>query len=222
MTKTFLLERTVPGLHAHLANKVSDLDKSARVLDLGCGTGAWLARLQERGYLNLAGADINQSQLGVKGIEFCPVNLDGDGLNGIDGHYDLITAIEFIEHIGDISNLLKFVATRLAADGAFLVSTPNVNSLATRVRLAINGKLRHFDAHGDPTHFSPIFVDPFARLLQNHGLHVEKMWTYPESGTQFGSRLTSRSLTKALRLFLGDPFPGDIMCFLIKKQAAVE
>jgi len=220
MKKTVLKERTVPGLHEHLLDTICVQNKAANILDLGCGTGAWLARLQENGYSNLSGADIDGSQLGINGIVFCPVDLNGDGLNGIDGSYDLISAIEFIEHIGDISNLLNFVSKRLRADGQFLVSTPNVNSLTARVRLAMNGKLRHFDQYGDQTHVTPIFIEPFVRLLGMHDLIVEKMWTYPVDTTQFGSRIVSKWGTKVLKSFVPDPYPGDIMCFLIKKIAA--
>lgn len=56
-----LKERTsATGLHAHVLDQVErlHLPKDSRILDLGCGTGALLARLQMAGYVNLTGIDI--------------------------------------------------------------------------------------------------------------------------------------------------------------------
>lgn len=218
MEKYMLKERTVPGLHAHLVGKIETVSKDMRILDLGCGTGAWLNRLRDNGYSNLAGADIDISQIGMPDLKVFHINLDGDGLNSIDGQYDLISAIEFVEHLGDVSNLLNFVHERLSDGGSFLLSTPNVNSLTSRIKLAVTGKLRHFDQYGDQTHYTPIFIEPFARLLAKHGLTIKAVWTYPEAETRFGSRGLAKASIGLARLFFSDPFPGDVICFLIERK----
>jgi 2-polyprenyl-3-methyl-5-hydroxy-6-metoxy-1,4-benzoquinol methylase len=217
-----LREKTVPGLHSHLIGKLTTLSKTARTLDLGCGTGAWLKRLSDAGYTNLSGADIRDPPIDAFGITYHKLDLDGDSLEAIEGQYDLITAIEFIEHIGNVSQFLKFVNSRLSPDGMLLVSTPNVNSLVSRLKLALTTKLRHFDQFGDETHFTPVFFDPFVRLLTKHGLTVRDAWTYPENGTQFGSRRAFLLFARALQHILPDPFAGDIMCFLVAKNAEAD
>jgi 2-polyprenyl-3-methyl-5-hydroxy-6-metoxy-1,4-benzoquinol methylase len=214
-----LIERTVPGLHDHLVSKISLPNKEARIIDLGCGSGAWLSRLKNLGYKNLYGADRDKAPMTVDGINFYPLNLDGNNLHGIEGLYDFIFAIEVIEHIGNISNLLEFVENRLLPGGYFFVSTPNVNSLATRLRHLWNSQLRHFDQFGDPTHITPIFIEPFIRQLKVHHLAVESIWTYPETQTQYGSRAISRWLTTLMRQMLDDKYPGDILCMMIRKDA---
>jgi len=58
-----LPELALPGLHKSLVERVlqlSEVDHETSVLDIGCGSGAWLARLARQGFKRLHGVD-NQS-----------------------------------------------------------------------------------------------------------------------------------------------------------------
>lgn len=211
------IERTVPGLHAHLAERVAAFPRDSSILDLGCGTGAWLKRLHDAGFMNLTGADANADQFQLQQAKFFKVDFDDGDLQPLVGRYDLITAIEFIEHLSNISGLLAFVSKNLAPKGNLLVSTPNVNSLTARLRLLTTGKLRHFDEFGDPTHVTPIFRRPFQSLLESYGLTMDLVWTYPEETSIFGSTTWSRYAVRAVACVLQDDLPGDILCAMIKR-----
>jgi len=60
------------------------LDKEAAVLDVGCGTGAWLERLFRHGYHNLYGIDVELSQVGTANAQFVEADLEVDDIH-LDG-----------------------------------------------------------------------------------------------------------------------------------------
>lgn len=79
---------------------VCDLVHPASVLDVGCGTGAWLAVFQEHGVqriLGLDGAHVNPDWLKISRSCFRPVDLSrGIELNE---HFDLAVCLEVAEHL---------------------------------------------------------------------------------------------------------------------------
>ena len=105
---SILVEHSVSGLHESLLLKISGLiDHSDPILDLGCGSGAWLARLTRHGFTDLAGIDQDISQ--TPGDAACFVQGDLDSAAAwlvLNDRYKLITAIEVIEHLSNIGNFL--------------------------------------------------------------------------------------------------------------------
>jgi 2-polyprenyl-6-hydroxyphenyl methylase/3-demethylubiquinone-9 3-methyltransferase len=212
------VERSVPGLHNSLIKKISACcSKEGAILDLGCGTGAWLQRLAADGYTNLYGVDADiDSTSGVR------ASVSRADLNSHDwcrqmGSFDLITAIEVLEHLENPGLFLGQVAEILAADGRALITTPNVHSVLCRVRYLLNGKLKQFDEKGDPTHIYPVFIENLEKLLGRHGLVLEEFWGYPENGKSLTSRSLLNLVAGAMRLALPEKAGGDVLCVLIRK-----
>ena len=95
-----LEERTIAGLHAALLPSVQalSLGSDARILDVGCGTGAWLKRLHGVGYRELWGTDRDRDSFQASDIaNFIPANLDNETLLPMD--FSLVTIIEVIERL---------------------------------------------------------------------------------------------------------------------------
>lgn len=149
-----LVERANSGLHSHIAEKISSLKiaKNASVLDLGCGTGAFLARLGELGYTSLNGMDIALPEKNLDGINFKEFDLDARDMPYSDASLDLIVSVEVFEHIENMGFLVKEIARILTPRGFLIITTPNVNSIEARLRYLFLGKLKQFDEIGDPTH----------------------------------------------------------------------
>lgn len=217
MTK-LLAERTIPGLHTHLISRLDNFSKETKVLDIGCGTGAWLNRLNDNGFENLIGIDQNTEQFVPAHIKVIKSNLDIDTIAITDGPFDLITAIEIIEHLSNVGKFLELVSVNLAQNGRVLISTPNVNSIASKLRLLIKNKLRHFDSHGDPTHIYPVFIHPFTTLLATYNYEIDEIWTYPQSSTEYGSTGLSKIASRFASFFIRNPYPGDVLCMMIKRK----
>lgn len=221
-----LPELTLPGLHERLIEKVIQLpgvSLETPILDLGCGSGAWLARLARHGFKNLHGVD-NQSF-----VTFPPAplafscsyaDLDNDLDLGLgDAKFDLITAIEVIEHMHNPGRLLRHVARHLADGGYFLLTTPNVHSVRARFRFALTGKLAGFDATHVPaelTHLYPVFVTCLNRLLSGYGLKTLERWTFP-ADQGGGSRPLARLAAAFLAMIVVNEYPGNLLCVLIRR-----
>ncbi|HTL81426.1 MAG TPA: methyltransferase domain-containing protein [Bacteroidia bacterium] len=74
--------------------------RPASVLDIGCGTGAWLSEWKKAGVSSVTGVDgdyVNSSQLLISKNEFFPWDLEKPYRNNT--HFDLVTSLEVAEHI---------------------------------------------------------------------------------------------------------------------------
>jgi SAM-dependent methyltransferase len=214
-----LAERTVPGLHQHLIAHLPPLARDAAILDVGCGTGAWLKRLSDAGFTNLWGIDRDLSAFGVPGAHTAVADLDSDRLPFAEQKFDLITAVEVIEHLENPGRLYRLFGTYLSKTGLALVTTPNIHSLVSRLRHLLTGKLGQFDDRGDQTHVSPLLLDGLERILPRYGLALVTRWGYPERGS-VAYRPAIRIISRLMRVWLPDSVPGDALCLLIGRRAA--
>ena len=213
-----LSERTSGKVHEFVAERLIKLvpERDARILDVGCGTGALLVRLRTLGFKHLYGVDIAPPPESQGGINFLSCDLDSFNAPLEAGTVDLALAVEVIEHIENIGQLLQELSRLLKPNGSILLTTPNVHSVEARVRYLLTGNLKQFDAIGDPTHVTPIFRFPFERILRRHGFFVIDAWGFPIDGSRPTSRPSTRFLANLAR-FLGakDAPAGDTLCMLI-------
>lgn len=215
-----LVERTLPGLHEHLVPRIPKPERVSSVLDIGCGTGAWLARLRDNGYRGLVGADLDTSQFAAAGIRCIRADLDADELDLDEASFDLVTAIEIIEHLHNPGRLLLHASRLMRADGRLLLTSPNVESALARLKFLMTGRLKHFDRYGDPTHVSPIIESCLARMLSRYGLTIDRSWGYPEDGSSPTSTLTTRMSAHLVKLVVPESRAGELSCFLIRRTNA--
>jgi len=116
-----------------------DADK-IRIVDLGCGSGEFIRRLYEElgsRFLEVYGIDISQKALNnlpkyVKPILF---DLNNEGLPLPDDHFNLILALEVIEHLIITDSLISETYRITKPGGYFICSTPNLASWINRIRI---------------------------------------------------------------------------------------
>lgn len=131
---------SLPGLrqlHALLWDSrdfwIPDLPADSRVLDLGCGTGAFLQAMRPRGWL-------------MQGLEPSPQAATAARVRGLDVHvgtlesarypdarFQAVFAHHVLEHVVDPVATAREVHRILLPRGYFLVVVPNVESLWFRV-----------------------------------------------------------------------------------------
>jgi SAM-dependent methyltransferase len=108
-------------------------DHSARILDVGCGTGYALLALGALGYTASAGVDSDEGQVATAQARGLDVVLTSDTVGHLQsrpGQFDVLLALDVIEHI-PVSAQLGFVSALTAAlrpGGRLLCTVPNANS----------------------------------------------------------------------------------------------
>ncbi len=114
---------------------LSRLPPQARVLDLGCGDGAFAAELVASG-ADVLGVDVSRVAVQrargrVAGARFEAVD-EGGPLPGGNGWADVVWAGEVLEHAVDPAGLLAEARLALRPGGQLLATTPAHGPLLTR------------------------------------------------------------------------------------------
>ena len=140
-----------------------------RWLDFGCGAGAFLKYLRERGSfhgrpLDLTGHDVGSYADLLKSKDGFRI-LDLDALSREqDARYDVISMIEVIEHLPEPLEPLALIARLLKPGGLLLLTTGNLDSpVATRQGI-------HYRYCAPEIHVSLFNPGCLARLYRRVGL----------------------------------------------------
>ena len=176
-----------------------------RALDVGCGAGLLaepLARL---------GAQVTAVDAAVENIAAAQDHARGAGLT-IDyrtgelgmlglGHFDLVTAMEVLEHVADRTAFLAQLAAHLAPGGLLVLSTPNKT---LQSRLLLVGAAELVGAVPRGTHHWDDFVAPeeLRALLREVGLNMSEptgIAFSPVKGLHLGGDMSLNYIVTATR-----------------------
>jgi SAM-dependent methyltransferase len=107
--------------------------RGERLLDVGCGNGAYTLELA-RGFREVVAVDVEPTRLGEFRREL-PTHPAGDRISVREmsatalelpsHHFDVVTAIEVLEHVDDLPAALREIARVLRRGGALCVTCPN-------------------------------------------------------------------------------------------------
>lgn len=99
-----------------------------RAADVGCGAGLLAEPLARLGAA-VTGVDAAQETIAAAREHALGQGLEIDyrvgGVEALTGPYDLVTAMEVVEHVADVPAFLAGLAAALAPDGLLVMSTPN-------------------------------------------------------------------------------------------------
>ena len=97
-----------------------------RILDIGCGTGFNVAYLRNLGFTRVVGLDV-----APEALDFCRsrqltalVQADATRAPFLDGTFDMILALDLIEHVEDDVTAIRGLARLLAPGGVLVIFTP--------------------------------------------------------------------------------------------------
>jgi 2-polyprenyl-3-methyl-5-hydroxy-6-metoxy-1,4-benzoquinol methylase len=141
---------------ARRAFLLSHVRGGERVLDLGCGDGAFAAELVARGCsvtaVDVAEEAIRRARARVLGADVRQIE-EGAPLPFAEDAFDVVWAGEVLEHVADVTGLLAEVRRVLRWDGTLLATTPYHGRVSVAV-LALRGRLEeHFDPRADHLRF---------------------------------------------------------------------
>jgi len=171
-------------------------------LDVGCGAGLLaepLARL---------GAKVTAVDAAPELVEVAKAHAKGQGLTidyravgveAVEGHFDLITAMEVIEHVADPQAFVDDLAARLAPDGLMILSTPNKTAWSKLLTITL---AEGFGQIPKGTHDFDQFIDPetMRGLLAHAGLECidfEGIAISPTRGLHLSENLSLNYLVAA-------------------------
>lgn len=108
------------------------LSQSARIIEVGCGTGYQVTLpLRKWGY-DIVGVDIDSRSIDYgrrlfESADVSPELLSAGDFRNASGDFDAVIISEVLEHLSDpeIDSLLKTAHTKLRAGGVLLVTVPN-------------------------------------------------------------------------------------------------
>lgn len=223
-----ILMRANPMLHQEAFALLSELaEAGSRVIDVGCGQGAFAARLRDNGYCVYA-VDKNSDDFRAEGVEFVAVDFD----NPVEveqfraqhgGCYDVAVGMEVIEHVENPWEYCRFLLSLVRPGGTVLLTTPNVESVASRVDFLFTGLFSHFTQNDYATsgHINPLTFHELHIVASGVGAEVIHAGTFCSLPWIVVSRRPSTVLKSVigslLRPFMGAEAGGDIICFVLKR-----
>lgn len=172
------------------------VDRDARILDVGCGSGGLLDRLARLGFSNLSGADpfIDADNESPEGVPLMKRDL-----SAVAGKFDLIMFNHSLEHVPDPVATLKVAYEMLAAGGMCLARVPTTSSEAWTI---YGADWVQADA---PRHMVIPSRRGMALAAERAGLRVDRTFDDSNLGQFMGSEAYRRGVAvtdpRILRMF---------------------
>ena len=167
----------VESYYSHARREIEPLlpERASRILEVGCSSGATLHWLRQRWP--------DAEAYGVDGYApLAPVIRERAGhalIHDLEqplpevGRFDLILALDVLEHLRAPDDVLADLVSRLTPDGVCIVSVPNVATYMVSVPLLFRRQFRYTDAGTlDRTHLRWFTEESALALMQSAGLHV--------------------------------------------------
>lgn len=152
---------------------VSRLVSSGHLLDVGCATGDFLARMRRHGLWELTGLEQDERAATLArqqyGLEIYIGHLDEVQLT--QRRFDVVTMWDVIEHLPRPVASLQRIGEWLRPGGWLIIRTPDADSPYAR---AFG---RYWAGHDAPRHLVVFDRSSLTRLLTENGFQIERVWT---------------------------------------------
>jgi len=141
-----------------------------KILDYGAGVGHLTQRLIEgRRFQSVAAADIRAVPNDLAGlVEWIQQDLN-DPIQGSGAGFDVLVAVEIIEHLENPRQMIREVWRLLKPGGTAILTTPNNESLRSLAALLVRGHYVAFSDSCYPAHITALLRKDFKRMFEECG-----------------------------------------------------
>jgi len=164
----------MPGIHNRFYKYIQPVikDKDLKILEVGAGHGAFTELLYNDGF-DVSACDLFPEIFYLKEVECLKADVTKE-LPYKSDSFNIVLAIEVMEHIHDHQVFFNEAARILKKDGLLLFSTPNILSLKSRIRFLFSGFFYAFKplVHSENDglqHLSSLTTDQYENLAVNSG-----------------------------------------------------
>ena len=143
--------------------------KGKNILDIGCGTGAFIAFMQGKGF-NVTGVEPDEDARRNAAHLFGVKPMEESFLQSAKAEsFDLITMWHVLEHVYDLNERIQTIKRLLKEDGLLCVAVPNPESYDAEY-------YKEFWAAWDvPRHLSHFRPEDIRTLFENEGMELIEM-----------------------------------------------
>lgn len=151
-----------------------------KILDLGCAGGFLGKALGGSWKGELTGVELDRSWegsedlKGYKKVIWKNLNTTRIGLLFEKQEFEVITALDVLEHLKRPKSLIKQIKENIKPEGYFMVSLPNSNFLPTLILRALFPKIKMSRGPLDTTHLRFYDSNSAIKLLQLSGFKIKK------------------------------------------------
>lgn len=173
--------QAVGQLHDRVYNAIRSLPDVTTVLDVACGFGALSQRLIDSGY-RVSGIDLMpyESIQCTDLMAYYELNLNhawSSQVNSKSGLFDIVVSLETIEHLENPRLFFREAAACVKRGGHIILSTPNVDSLISKLWFMYRNRFVYFSDWYYKTsgHITPVFEFQVRQICSEQGLSIKKI-----------------------------------------------
>ena len=216
-----LVMHCAPGTHEAAVSLLLRNNVPYRsVLDLASGSGAMLARLRDIGFSQLYAVELKIERFQLRGINPLAIDLNTEFSTKLERDFELIAAIEIIEHLDSPRHFLREVHALLRHEGYLLLTTPNIGNWIGRINFLLSGNFRWFEEtqYRGMRHISPITDIQMRLMLNEIGFDVVESISAGDFAGPL-RRVVMAPMSFLFRLIWGCSAWGDTNIYLARKAS---
>ena len=214
------------GLHEDIFSLLKPfLNQGMKILDFGCGEGAFSQRLIDAGMI-VDGCDIDTEQVKASLNRKIHLDLNRELDQSIfPEKYDVLIAMEILEHLQNPWKYVNDCKALVTKNGLIVLSTPNISNFVSRLRFLMRGSLQAFEkpdfVHG---HITPLSFIQLENMFDKLGLeivskgHAGPIPLFHFTGLSLFSLLRN-TILPLFYPFMSGPKNGRALVYILRKRA---